>query len=99
MVSSLRRVKTVHSRRGRPKKLDQAQIDRIVNAFEELKASSWEELAREFGIDDVHLQTLQNSVTNEGYCKSMGFHGLWLTVEARKARLDFACFYQSWEIE
>ncbi|KAJ5569124.1 hypothetical protein N7450_011610 [Penicillium hetheringtonii] len=82
MVSSLQYPNKAHSRRGRPKKLDQALIDKIVNAFEELKASSWDELAHTFGIDDVHLQTLRNNVTNEGYCKSMGCHALWLTMEA-----------------
>ncbi|KAJ5569071.1 hypothetical protein N7450_011557 [Penicillium hetheringtonii] len=99
MASSLRNSKKAHSRRGRPKKLDQALIDKIVNAFEELKASSWEELAHTFGIDNVHLQTLRNNVTNEGYCKSMGCHGLWLTMEARQARLEFAGYYQNWGSE
>jgi hypothetical protein len=26
----------------------------------------------------------------------MGCHGLWLIMEARKARLDFAEYYQNW---
>ena len=29
----------------------------------------------------------------------MGCHGLWLTMEARKARLDFAGYYQNWGSE
>ncbi|KAJ5111839.1 hypothetical protein NUU61_001469 [Penicillium alfredii] len=99
MVPSTAKTNNFLSRRGRPKKLDQKLIDKIIYTFESSKSRSWEQLAREFGIGDVHWQTLRNRVVNEGYCKSMGCHMLWLTMEARNARLSFATSYYAWRSE
>ena len=83
----------ITSRRGRPKKLDQKAIQKILCAIQ--SSCSFNHL----GIQNFHFQTVRNCLINEGYSKSLDCQQLWLTLEARHARLEFAASYQNWRTE
>ena len=89
----------ITSRRGRPKKLDQKTIENILCATQSSSSLSWDELFNHLGIENVHFQTVRNCLVNEGYCKSLDCQQLWLTLEARHARLEFAASYKDWRTE
>ena len=89
----------ITSRRGRPKKLDQKAIENILCATQRSSSLSWDELFNHLGIENVHFQTVRNCLVNEGYCKSLDCQQLWLTLEARHARLEFAASYKDWRTE
>ncbi|KKA24949.1 hypothetical protein T310_1028 [Rasamsonia emersonii CBS 393.64] len=86
-------------RRGRPKKVNQETINRMVQILEESRHSlslSWEQLGAAVGITGVHLQTVRNQLINEGYCKSVSCQRKWLTQETMDARVAFAIAHQNW---
>ena len=89
----------ITSRRGRPKKLDQKKIEEILCAAQNSNSLSWDELFNHLGIQNVHFQTVRNCLINEGYCKSLDCQKLWLTLEARHARLEFAVSHKNWRTE
>jgi len=89
----------VTSRRGRPKKLDQTTIEKILCAVQNSSFLSWDELFDNLGIQNVHFQTVRNCLINEGYCKSLDCQQLWLTLETRHARLEFAVSHRNWRTE
>lgn len=89
----------ITSRRGRPKKLDQSAIEKIICAVQNSSSLSWNELFGQLGIQNVHFQTIRNCLIDEGYCKSLDCQQLWLTVEARHARLEFAVSHTNWRTE
>lgn len=84
------------SRRGRPEKLGQQVVQRIISSYE---SSSFEEIIRHIGIEGVHLQTIRNCLTNEGYCKSINCQKSRLTTGSQQLRLDFATLYRTWNLE
>ena len=89
----------ITSRRGRPKKLDQTTIEKIIHAIQNSSSLSWDDLFSQLGIQNIHFQTIRNCLINEGYCKSLDCQQLWLTREARHARLEFAVSHKDWKIE
>lgn len=89
----------ITSRRGRPKKLDQTAIEKILCAVQNSSFLSWDELFGHLGIQNVHFQTIRNCLVNEGYCKSLDCQQLWLTLETRHARLEFAVSHRNWRTE
>lgn len=89
----------ITSRRGRPKKLDQTAIKKILSAVQNSSSLSWDELFDNLGIQNVHFQTVRNCLINEGYCKSLDCQQLWLTLKTRHARLEFAVSHRNWKTE
>lgn len=87
------------TRRGRPKKLDQTTIDKILHAIQTSNTLNRDELINKLDIQNVHIQTVRNHLINAGYCKSLGCQQLWLTADAKNARLEFATSHKSWRAE
>lgn len=87
------------ARRGRPKKLDQATIDKIVHAIQTSNTLNGDELINKLDIPNVHIQTVRNHLTHAGYCKSLDCQQLWLTADAKNVRLEFAASHKSWRAE
>ena len=78
------------SRRGRLRKLDQQTVEKMVQAIRKPNNCSHDGLAVDHTIPNVHPQTIRNHLINEGICKSLNCSKMWLTTEARSARLAFA---------
>ncbi|KAE8386922.1 hypothetical protein BDV23DRAFT_133287 [Aspergillus alliaceus] len=78
------------SRRGRPRKLDQETVEKMVQAIGKPNHCPQDGLAMDHFMPNVHPQTIRNHLINEGFCKSLGCSKMWLTIEARSARLAFA---------
>lgn len=86
------------SKRGRPKKLGPQVIQRIMSTYES-SSYSLEEVIKHMGIEGVHVQTVRNCLTDEGYCKSINCQKMWLTNDSRQLRLRFATLYRNWNLE
>lgn len=66
-------------------------IDQMVHLLEKYAHhQTWERLADAASLDKVHLQTIRNHLTNEGFCKSAACQKRWLTQEAVGIRVAFS---------
>jgi transposase len=87
-------------RRGRPKKISDETIQKMIQMWEQSAHSlSWEELGQAVGVEGVHFQTIRNHMVNEGYCKRIACQKRWLPHRAIEARLEYARAHEHWQNE
>lgn len=94
------RVSKKAERRGRPKKISDDLIQKMIQMLETSSGEvSWEELGHAVGVEGVHLQTIRNYMVREGYCKRISCQQKWLTRKLREARMQYALAHQHWQNE
>jgi hypothetical protein len=87
-------------RRGRPKKISDDLIQKMIQMLESSSGEvSWEDLGHAVGVEGVHLQTIRNYMVKEGYCKRVSCQEKWLTRRARETRMQYALAHQHWQNE
>lgn len=87
-------------RRGRPKKISDEAVRRMIQILEQSPETlSWEELGQAVGVEGVHFQTIRNHMVNEGYCKRIACQKRWLSHRAIETRVEYARAHEHWQNE
>ena len=97
MLSTLPPRKPGPGRTGRPPRLGQDLIQRMIEEISDPNSErtiDWQKLGKEYG-HDVHKHTIRRAMEKAGYKKCLGCQKGYLTAENRKQRLQFAKVYLS----
>lgn len=97
MLSTLPSRKPGPGRTGRPPRLGQDLVQKIIEEISDPNSErtiDWEKLGKEYG-HDVHKHTIRRAMEKAGYKKCLGCQKGYLTSENRAQRLQFAKDYLS----